>query len=285
MLLPLIAVLVHSTALVTVSMFAPRRPVLPLPHTPARALPARSVARVQPTVQKQRIIQVRVQSGESNDNRSSGEESLAQILSTVFPFTDLPGVPGLYALTSRQTGNVYIGESSDILQRLRTHRSKLHRGEHFCTSLQNDFNNHGIADFEVTILAQGPEYLDKATRRAREKEYVSRIPSEKRYNLIDRRGERNSFAGKTHTLDMREHLSAARKGIPNMDLGRPICIPPFRTRKGNAHPGGTFASIAEASRVTGMARRDIRSRINDPLFPNWREINPGFDGFEHDNSK
>lgn len=285
MLLPLIAVFVQSTTLLAITIFAPRRPVLSPPHAPARAMAAHPVARVYPTVEKQRAIHVRAQAGESNGNHSSSGTPLARILPPSFPFADFPRASGLYTLTNRQTGSVYVGESGDILQRLRSHRSMLERGAHFCRDLQTDFDVHGIASFEVAILAQGPEYSDKAKRRAWEKAYINQLPSEKRYNLIDRQGERNSFAGKTHTLEFRERLSAERKGIPNTALGRPIFIPPFRTRKGNEHAGGTFASIAEASRVTGIARRDIRSRINDPLFPNWREIDPGFNAFEHDNSK
>jgi hypothetical protein len=148
----------------------------------------------------------------------------------------------------------------------------LERGKHFCQSLQADFNFYGIHSFEVAILVQGPEYNEKAMRREREKYYIDKLPSEKCYNTVDRCGERNSFSGKSHSAAFRERLSAERKGVPNTALGRPISIPPFRTRKGNEHEGGIFASVAEASRATGMARRDIRRRINDPLFPNWKEV-------------
>jgi len=161
----------------------------------------------------------------------------------------------------------------------------LERGEHFCRPLQADFDAYGIESFDVSILVQGPEYHDTATRREQEKEYIIQLPAEKRYNTVDRQSERNSFAGKSHTLQFRERLSRERKGIPNMALGRPISIPSFRTRKGNAHEGGIFASVAEASRVTGMARRDIRRRINDPLFPDWKEVDPSVDAVGQDNSK
>jgi len=66
----------------------------------------------------------------------------------------------------------------------------LERGEHFCRDLQADFAAYGIGSFEVSILVQGPEYRDKARRVEWEKAYIKRLPSEKRYNLIDRRGER-----------------------------------------------------------------------------------------------
>jgi len=215
-------------------------------------------------------------SAQSDENRANvypDERFVTRRLSVSFPLAALPCAPGVYALTNQQTGYVYIGESVDILQRLRTHRSMLERGTHFCRALQADFDSFGLESFDVTILVQGPEYQSKAARREQEKIYISGLPSDKRYNLVDRQGERNSFFGKTHSPELREQLSIDRKGIPNTALGRPISIPPFRTRKGNMHDGGTFSSVAEASRVTGMARRDIRRRINDPLLPDWREIN------------
>jgi len=160
----------------------------------------------------------------------------------------------------------------------------LELGKHFCPARQADADRHGIESFDVSILVEGPAYDDADTRRARERDYIAQLPPENRYNLVDRRGSRNSFAGKSHALEFRQRLSAERKGVPNTALGRPIIIPPFRTRKGNEHAGGTFASLAEASRVTGMARRDIRRRIDDPLLPHWREADPevkSIDGQQH----
>lgn len=285
MLLLLTAVFLQSTLPIGLFLLAPRRPVLPPPRPLGIVMPAHPVRRARPVVQQRHRVDTPAQSRENNGNYNSNEKFVARILSTSFPLAALPCAPGLYALVNRRTGSIYIGESVDILQRVRSHRSMLERGEHFCQDLQADFDNYGIESFEVSILVQGPEYQDKAVRREREKTYIAGLPSEKRYNIVDRQEERNSFAGKSHSLDFRERLSAERKGIPNTALGRPIVIPPFRTRKGNAHEGGTFASIAEASRVTGMARRDIRRRINDPLFPSWKEVDLDLGSFEPDNSK
>jgi len=255
---------------------APRRAVLPPSSTPQIATPVHPEPRARAAAaQRQPNVAVSAAPRENQGNSNPDEESPARRLTTSFPLADLPCSPGLYALTNRQTGSVYIGESVNILQRLRSHRSMLEQGEHFCRSLQADFDYYGIGHFEVSILAEGPGYKDAETRRKCEKAYIDQLAPEKRYNVIDRRGDRNSFAGKSHTLAFRERLSAERKGIPNTTLGRPITIPPFRTRKGNGHTGGTFTSIAEASRVTGMARRDIRRRLADPLFPDWREVDHG----------
>lgn len=272
MLLSLIAVFLQSALPLGLVILAPRRSVLPPTPAPGIAVPARQAPPARQVVRRQSKIILSAQPRESQGALNPNEETLTRMLSTSFPFASLPCSPGVYSLINRQTGSVYIGESADILQRLRSHRSMLERGAHFCRSLQADFNFYGIQSFAVSILVQGPEYEEKAMRREREEYYINELPSEKRYNTVDHCGDRNSFAGKSHSLAFRERLSAERKGIPNTALGRPISIPPFRTRKGNEHEGGTFASVAEASRVTGMARRDIRRRINDPLLPDWKEV-------------
>lgn len=255
-------------------IFTPRRPILPPRRPPGIAMSAHPVPDERQVGPQRHSVGTQAQSRTNASNVHPSEHTLMPIPSPSFPLAALPCAPGVYALVNRETGCVYIGESVNILQRLRSHRSMLERGSHFCQSLQADFNAFGVESFDVTILTQGPEYQSKEARTKQEKIYITGLPAEKRYNLVDRRGERNSFSGKTHSVEFRERLSAARKGIPNTTLGRPISIPPFRTRKGNMHEGGTFASIAEASRVTGMARRDIRSRLNNPLFPDWREIGP-----------
>jgi len=284
MLLSLTAVFVQSILPLGFALLAPRRPAVLPPRPPGIALSAHPAPRARPVVRQPQVV-TPAQPHENTGKDASSEQSWAHVLTTTFPFAALPGSPGLYAITNRQSGAVYIGESRDMLQRLRSHRSMLERGEHFCRHLQVDFDSYGVESFDVTILVQGPECHDTATRRELEKRYIARLPAEKRYNITDRRGERNSFAGKHHSLEFRERLSAERKGVPNTALGRPISIPSFRTRKGNEHAGGTFASVAEASRVTGMARRDIRRRLNDPLFPDWREVDHVIDMPEQDNSK
>ena len=189
-----------------------------------------------------------------------------------FKLSSLPFFAGLYSLKNTKNGFIYIGESTNIIQRLRAHRSMLERNTHFCEKMQNDANQDGIDIFEVEILVEGPAYESSDIRKAAEKEYIAKIPENKRYNQLDRCGKHNGFFGKTHTAELKQRFGLERAGIPNTQLGRPISIPSYRTRKGKQYPGGIFLSIAEASAVTGIARRDIRKRLDDPEFPDWREL-------------
>ena len=273
-MLPFLPFLLLQSALAvsTVGMLLSRRTILPPPGPPPLAIPANVEPRARQVAQSRQSVIALAEPLKNQGNHNFNEKPLAGALPANFPLTALPCSPGLYALTNRQTGGVYIGESRNILQRLRAHRSMLERKTHFCQPLQADVDRYGITSIEVYILEESPAYQDAATRQAREKEYIAQVPPEKRYNVVDRRGDRNSFAGKSHTLAFRQRLSEKRKGIPNTTLGRPITIPPFRTRKGRQHPGGTFASLAEAPAVTGMARRDIRRRLEDPLFSDWKDV-------------
>jgi len=189
-----------------------------------------------------------------------------------FKLSSLPFFAGVYSLKNTKNGFIYIGESKNIIQRLHAHRSMLERNKHFCKKMQNDANQDGIDIFEVEILVEGPEYESSEIRKTKEKEYITKIPENKRYNESNCSGKNNGFYGKTHTADFRQSLSIARAGLPNTQLGRPISIPPYRTRKGQEYPGGIFLSLAEASAVTGMARRDIRKRLDDPTLTEWREL-------------
>lgn len=190
-----------------------------------------------------------------------------------FALSSLPVFPGIYSIKNLQNGFIYIGQSKNIIQRIRAHRSMLERETHQNKKMLEDCKIYGIGCFEVSILLEGLEYENDMVRLTLEKEYIKKIPMEKLYN-IDRSGDNNAFSGKKHTPEFKKRLSDERKNIPKEELGRGIQIPPYTSRKGNFSPGGSFLSIAEASRITKMARRDIRKRLDDPTLPDWRELTP-----------
>lgn len=84
------------------------------------------------------------------------------------------------------------------------------------------------------------------------------------YNVLEgssRPKELNPFWQRSHTKQTKKKISKALKGRPNHLLGKKIIINHI-----------SYPSIAEASRQTGMARKTIRKRINDPAWLNYREI-------------
>lgn len=60
---------------------------------------------------------------------------------------------GIYTITNKVTGKLYIGESLDIYRRWhKEHISKLRKKQHYNKGLQNDFNKYGEENFEFEIL-------------------------------------------------------------------------------------------------------------------------------------
>ena len=75
---------------------------------------------------------------------------------------------GVYMIENRINKKVYIGSSSDIEQRLRTHRNQLRKGTHKNKALQEDFNNHHTFRVHVLYVEAIPRY----SRQGRNKLYA-----------------------------------------------------------------------------------------------------------------
>lgn len=64
-------------------------------------------------------------------------------------------VSGIYTITNRATGKLYIGESLDIYRRWHDeHIPQLRKNCHYNKELQNDFNKYGEENFSFEILEQ-----------------------------------------------------------------------------------------------------------------------------------
>lgn len=64
-------------------------------------------------------------------------------------------VSGIYTITNKVTGKLYIGESLDIYRRWHDeHIPQLRKDRHYNKELQNDFNKYGEENFSFDILEQ-----------------------------------------------------------------------------------------------------------------------------------
>ena len=61
-------------------------------------------------------------------------------------------VSGIYTITNKVTGKLYIGESLDIYRRWHDeHIHQLRKNRHYNKELQNDFNKYGEENFSFDI--------------------------------------------------------------------------------------------------------------------------------------
>nr|YP_009367805.1 putative GIY-YIG homing endonuclease [Neodangemannia microcystis]ARK14812.1 putative GIY-YIG homing endonuclease [Neodangemannia microcystis] len=161
--------------------------------------------------------------------------------------------PGLYMIRCTQNDWRYYGESKNISRRLASHRSLLNRKIHANALLQNDYNNYGTDAFDYIVLFMGPEWNDPIVRRGKELELIIQDRN-LCYNIGETHaGKANPFWGRVHTLETKRKISEALKGKPNNLLGKKISIKKI-----------IYPSIAEASRETGIARKTIRKKVDDP---------------------
>jgi hypothetical protein len=174
--------------------------------------------------------------------------------------------PGLYMIRCDVNDKRYYGESTNVSGRLASHKSYLNRNIHPCRELQHDFQTYGIEQFEFVVLFMGPSWQNREDRLVRESMLILQ-DRQLCYNYLtnnnSRPKEKNPFWGKTHSEETKKLIGDSMRNIPNDALGKPIQL-----------NGQIYPSLAEASRATGMARKTIRKKLNDPADTSCTQIGP-----------
>lgn len=83
---------------------------------------------------------------------------------------------GVYLITNKVNGKVYVGSSKDVARRIKRHKYLLTNGRHDNEHLLNAWNNYGEENFKFEVLEHCPE----DARIEREDAYM------KQYNSLDR---------------------------------------------------------------------------------------------------
>lgn len=164
--------------------------------------------------------------------------------------------PGLYMIRCLVNDKRYYGESKNVSGRLASHKSYLNRNIHGCRELQHDFQTYGIDLFEFVVLFMGSSWQNREDRLVRESMLILQ-DRELCYNFLtnhnSRENEKNPFWGRSHSEETKKLIGDSMRNIPKDALGKAIQL-----------DGQIYPSLAEASRATGMARKTIRKKLNDP---------------------
>jgi predicted GIY-YIG superfamily endonuclease len=156
----------------------------------------------------------------------SSDLSSRVVSDKIFNFFDVSN-PGIYELLCKANNKRYIGEASNVLDRLAKHSRSLLANTHECPALQQDWTRYGMNQFEAHILFCSPEFEDQQTRLQKEREIISAYAPEQVYN---------------------QHPSV-------------ICVEKENYRVVCEIHGKVYESIAEASRSTGERETQIRSKL------------------------
>lgn len=113
---------------------------------------------------------------------------------------------GVYSITSRATGRIYIGSSVALRERLATHLRELRRGNHENPRLQNHVNKYGLDDLVFEVLE---EESDKTFRFGLEQLLITALYGDSCFNLA--KDVTASMSGRPHSAAAKAKMSVSQK--------------------------------------------------------------------------
>lgn len=151
----------------------------------------------------------------------------------------MSAIVGVYAITCRPTGRVYVGSSQHIANRWKVHRHLLRHGKHTSPALQNAWDKHGEAAFEFAVIQEcGIDQL-----LGLEQAHIDRLGcvTPAGFNVCQVTGTRRGVPQPPHVGEI---VSARHKGQPKSAEHRAkISAARMGQRKSAAHK----ARLAEAA--------------------------------------
>lgn len=151
---------------------------------------------------------------------------------------------GIYAITNKTNGKMYIGQSGDLHHRLTAHRSYLRRGAHHNRHLQASWNKYGEDNFEFSVLEEcGLEELD-----SKEQYYIDKFNS--MLFGYNRTLGGDGIQGHKMSEESRRRMSDSHCHLYGSDNPNAIGVVLLNT-------GEKFGSIRDASDKYGVQHADI----------------------------
>lgn len=116
---------------------------------------------------------------------------------------------GVYIITNKINGKIYVGSSVKVEQRWREHESDLRLNKHHSKHLQRAYEKYGISAFDFKILE---EVSDSQKLLEREQHYLDTLtPYQRDVGYNNCRNAHNTLGFK-HTEESKKKMSESRKG-------------------------------------------------------------------------
>lgn len=164
--------------------------------------------------------------------------------------------PAIYCIKNLSNGMLYFGETKSLAQRYTTHNSFLGLNKHNNVWLQEDYNTYAVSEFSFTVIAQGDEWADEATRKAKELELTNANPG-----FVYSTGREIFGSDNPNYIDGRSVYTS------------PPLPPSRRALRGISIDGTIYESCADAARKRKNCSIEfIYQRVNNDNFPSWRYI-------------
>lgn len=135
---------------------------------------------------------------------------------------DVPDVPkiGVYAIRNKKNNKYYVGSSSNIKARMKTHRSNLERLYGSNTKMDEDLKSKDdIKNFEFLVLEVFEDYkITETELREREAFYINKYNAYDGYNVSGRTPCANGYFQKNELLTAKK--IRCKKKIKSEDVAK-----------------------------------------------------------------
>lgn len=176
---------------------------------------------------------------------------------------------GIYTITNKLDGKIYVGYTKHLSQRKWEHMSRLAYNTHTSAHLQNAVNQYGIENFEYETLEEYPEKLLVAMEHYWCNMLDTHNP-ERGYNILPTNPEgenkrmseytkgkiRVARAKQIITEDHKRKISQSLKGRDTDNPNKTIEI--FNMENDLI---GTCSLVMEAAKITGVSRTSISNNL------------------------
>lgn len=127
-------------------------------------------------------------------------------------------ISGIYKITNKINGKIYVGSSCDIVRRWRDHKSHLKRGVHRNIYLQRAVAKDGIDNFIFEIL----EEVESENLLIEEQKLLDFLKpfGDNGYNISKIAG--SPMKGVSHTEEVKARLSEKLSGENHPHYGKPV---------------------------------------------------------------